>query len=125
MTITPRSVQKWVQERVQNDPYNLHAKNPCGFHATLFVQRLTRTLAGSASLDGHKGPGKPTVPGVHAWGASTRAAALAEAVARRASPRVTPGAGCECRARMPCDQGCSQRTQSPGTRYSRPAVMLA
>ena len=40
MTITPRSVQKWVQERVQNDPYNLHAKNPCGFHATLFVQRL-------------------------------------------------------------------------------------
>ena len=66
MTITPRSVQKWVQERVQNDPYNLHAKNPCGFHATLFVQRLTRTSAGSASLDGHKGPGKPTVPGVHA-----------------------------------------------------------
>lgn len=44
MTITPRSVQKWVQERVQNDPYNLHAKNPCGFHATLFVQRLIYLL---------------------------------------------------------------------------------
>ena len=42
MTITPRSVQKWVQERVQNDPYNLHAKNPCGFHATLFVQRVSQ-----------------------------------------------------------------------------------
>ncbi len=45
MTITPRSVQKWVQERVQNDPYNLHAKNPCGFHATLFVQRLSHCAA--------------------------------------------------------------------------------
>ena len=40
MTITPRSVQKWVQERVQNDPYNLHAKHPCGFQATFLVQRL-------------------------------------------------------------------------------------
>ena len=49
MTITPRSVQKWVQERVQNDPYNLHAKNPCGFHATLFVQRL-RSFSPGASV---------------------------------------------------------------------------
>ena len=51
MTITPRSVQKWVQERVQNDPYNLHAKNPCGFHATLFVQRLSRSDLIDASTD--------------------------------------------------------------------------
>ena len=54
MTITPRSVQKWVQERVQNDRHNLHAKHPCGFQATFPVQRLIpfpyQTCTLSASL---------------------------------------------------------------------------
>ena len=50
MTISPRGVQKWVQERVQNDRHNLHAKHPCGFQATFPVQSLTEKIeTGSAA----------------------------------------------------------------------------
>ena len=45
MTISTKGVQKWVQERVQNDRHNLHAKHPCGFQATFPVQRLTKERA--------------------------------------------------------------------------------